>query len=386
MVQRRPATAAQIAAHVVPLIAGNLTGLTVAGLVASLFAPLVRHDRKFLLLWCSTTFAYVAVSAISGSTIRPRFLLSYDVLAFTLGCIAALSLVERNGLSRIIGILLAIAILACASIGAVEVVRQAMTTRMSARCAGVIEAIADPKQSKILTGLPLGVSVSVAAEDEDYARVDRLAKKYGVKSMDRAKERLSRRDRRNPVYFVRGIPFSHDGSEDLPTEEVEKLVKPAIGFWPLQDEEWNLDYWTAQGFDIFVVRSEQDYLNAKNPLYRSLHQQIKDRCELVAVLPTTRPLFFEQEVKIYKLRDQPGRDDQHSPRASCEAGPHDILAGTTTPSLGHLLRPQIAHARGTRHASGYGAVRYIRSPRVCLRPPVTNSFRRPAASSPARHK
>jgi len=326
MVQRRPATAYQLAMNVLPIIAGNITGLTAAGLMAWLFAPCVRHDRKFLLLWASSAFAYAVVSAISGSTIQPRYFLPYDVLAFMLGCVAVLSLSERNGLFKLVGVSLAIAVLACEAVGSVEVMRQAMTTPLSARCAQVIKAIADPEQDRILAANVqlVGVPVSAAADDEDRARLERLAKKYGVKLPDRAKEKISRRGDRARGYFVRQLPFAHGGSEDLPREALEKSVKPSIGLWPFQDEEWELDYWTTRGFSIFIVLDELAHLNSGVALYRSLHQQIKERCELVAVLPTTRPLFFEGEARIYRIRDPHSREQRTAPGSSNSASRHSV--------------------------------------------------------------
>ena len=46
------------------------------------------------------------------------------------------------------------------------------------------------------------------------------------------------------------------GMEDLKAEVAEEAVKPY--WWPIQPEEWKLDYWTKQGFNIFVVLKESD--------------------------------------------------------------------------------------------------------------------------------
>jgi hypothetical protein len=65
-----------------------------------------------------------------------------------------------------------------------------------------------------------------------------------------------------------------------------------------------LSWGASQGFTIFVVSLEDAMLSGYYPPYRNLHQQIIDRCDLVADLRTDRPLFFEANVKIYRLRDQ----------------------------------------------------------------------------------
>ena len=94
--------------------------------------------------------------------------------------------------------------------------------------------------------------------------------------------------------------------QELSPEMQEKLVKPFS--WPIQDEEWDLDYWTKRGFNIFVVPDESYGFVNSNKHYQHLHQQIKDQCELVVVLPRTRLLFtgMNADVKVYRVRKSPG--------------------------------------------------------------------------------
>jgi hypothetical protein len=60
--------------------------------------------------------------------------------------------------------------------------------------------------------------------------------------------------------------------------------------WPFQAEEWEFHYRTVRGFNIFIVEDEKLDLNSTARSYRSLHQQIKERCELDEPLLTTRAL------------------------------------------------------------------------------------------------
>jgi hypothetical protein len=141
-----------------------------------------------------------------------------------------------------------------------------------------------------------------------------------VELPERAREKLYRRDTMTGGYFVLAIPYGHGGTEDLPLESHRELIKPALGIWPLQKEEWDLDYWTARGFTIFVVHNERDFLNpGQIPLYRTLHMQIKERCELVSVLPALRPLFEETELRIYRIRDRDGSAAHLTPNESDSA-------------------------------------------------------------------
>ena len=255
VVMTRKGSAFQIVQYVIPILAGTITGLTAAGILAWLFAPFVRRDAKFLILWVSAAFAYVAFSAISGGLrTLPRYFLPYDELAFTLGCIAALSLAEREGRSRLVGAFLIVAVLAFEGLGSLEVVRQAMTTPMPARCSEVLKTIAQPDRDKILAAdlYLVGVPINAAASDEAYRRQERLAKKYGVKLRERAEENKTHRQQTVRGYYVRGIPFAFGGMEDLEQEKAESAVKPY--WWPIQEEEWDLDYWTVAGIQHLCRR------------------------------------------------------------------------------------------------------------------------------------
>jgi hypothetical protein len=186
--------------------------------------------------------------------------------------------------------------------------RQAITAPLSTRCSEILERTARPDHDRILTAslFVVGVPIDPAATDEDYRRDVRLAEKYRVKLPAKAADKKTLRPRAGGGYFVRRFPAAMGGMEDLEQDRAESAVKPF--WWPIQEEEYNLDYWTALGFDIFVVRDEAGMLASKVPQYRSFHQQIKDRCELVAVLPSQRTLFSEGELKIYRLPGPGGRE------------------------------------------------------------------------------
>jgi hypothetical protein len=299
-------------------LAGNLQGLTPAGLLAWLFAPFVRRDRKVLMLWGSSAFAYVAINVASGRPIASQYYFPFNQLAFTLGCVAAVLLLERTGVSRAIGLVSTVAVLACAGGGSFEVVRQAMATPMSARCAEVIEAIAEPERDKILAALPymLGVPISEAAASEDRERHERLGRKYGVTVLETPLERMRSRDRVARGYHVRRIPYSMGGDPNREGSLASRTNVIMPYWWPIQEEEWDLDYWTTRGFNIFMLIEGGGFSSSgvvlyDEPVYRSFHEAIEKRCELVATLPTSRYLFEERTVWIYRLRGRkelgPGR-------------------------------------------------------------------------------
>ena len=308
VVMTREASSYQIAEHVIPILVGNISGLTAAGMVAWLFAPFVRRDPRFLVLWASAAFAFVAFSSISGGVkAEARYFLPYDELAFTLGCIAALSLAEREGRSKFVGGFLILALLASEGIGTFEVVKQALTTPMSVRCSEVLRTIAQPGRDKILATDPfnVGLPIDVSATDDDHRRHERLARKYGVELRERPDEKTSHRYKAAGGYHVRTMPGIFGGMEDLEKEKVETIVKPF--WWPIQEEEWTLDYWTAQGFNIFVIGNAAWMAASDIPTIRSFYRQITEQCEQVTVLPGRRDLFAQAEVIVYRLKNRASR-------------------------------------------------------------------------------
>jgi hypothetical protein len=306
----QPATVYHIAELAVRSRFQSMEGLTAAGFLVWLIAPFVRHDRKFLMLWFSSAFAYVAINVASGPVVYFRYYFPYDELAFTLACVAALSMLEREGLWRPLGLFSLVAILACAVDGSLEIVKEAMATPMGVRCSKVIKAIADPGRDKILTAdvYSLGVPVDASSGNEERERNERLAKKYGMTMPKKPAEMITRKDDFTRGYHVRSIPYSLGGDTAQKASLSSRMGRIMLYWWPIQYEEWDLDYWTTRGFKIFVLIEGAGFSGSGNPLYdaplyQSFHEQIKERCELVATIPTTRHWFYERKLWIYRLRD-----------------------------------------------------------------------------------
>ncbi len=300
-INTRQATFAEFATNSVPFFLDNIGGLTVAGLVAYLFAPFIRRDARFLLFWISAAIGFCAFSYLAGKSIVPRYVHPYVELAFTFGCIAIMSLYERSRRGRLVASCLGALVLASELVGSGILVKEGLTAPISARCAEVLAKVANPSSDKILTSVTCGLPVSVVAQEDEAERHERLARKYNVRLNEVPEERQkgNRRNRFANAYYVRAFPFAMGGMEELDKEKAEKVVKPY--YWPIQDEEWDIDYWAAQGITVFVVQDEDAFLKSDVAAYRKLHQEIKDRGELIATIPAGRPHFSETELKIYRL-------------------------------------------------------------------------------------
>ena len=85
--------------------------------------------------------------------------------------------------------------------------------------------------------------------------------------------------------------------DDVYRPDQVKVVLPYA--WPMQPEEWRLDRWRAQGFHLFVVGGAQGLIDNPVPEYRAFFRAV-DRCPHLASLAAARPLFFEEDVRVYR--------------------------------------------------------------------------------------
>jgi 4-amino-4-deoxy-L-arabinose transferase-like glycosyltransferase len=291
-----------VSAHrVLSVLSDNWRGMTIAGLAAGLLAVCVRRDSKFLLLWIAAVTSIFAIAALSGSTLRIQYLLPAGLLLYTLGCVAVATLVERKSIARWIGLLATMAILCSASIGSFQVAAQLMKVPTKFRVGEAIMKFCRPERDKILSITnDLGLPISAEALKHDRDRVERLSKKYGVELPTRPVEKIRAETEQTGGWFIGSMPFVMGGLENLRPEEV-KVVK-AYG-WPIQHEEWQLDHWISQGFNIYIIDSDVDSL-LRNSVddFRLFFTEITQRCELMEVIPSARPLVEPHGYAVYKLR------------------------------------------------------------------------------------
>lgn len=294
----RKATVGEIARALMPVLAGTFTGMSIPALAAWLVAPLVRRDRPFLLLWVATAVGVLVLGKMAGHKPVANHFMPAEVLAVTLAGVAVGTLWERGGAQRVVGAALGVALLVNMAYGAAVVNRQALARPMGSRVDEVIQSVARPGGDRILSGGIPGsrLPVDASARHDDRERHERLARKYGVTLPPQAPEHAADTTR---GYYIRNFPYAYGGLETLKPEEVT-VHRPFV--WPIQPEEFELDYWTGKGFSVFVVQNEAGFLNCDVPAYRSFHRQIRERCDLVAVISSTRPLFDGSNVQVYKVR------------------------------------------------------------------------------------
>ena len=162
-----------------------------------------------------------------------------------------------------------------------------------------------PPGTRLLSDVDLAqyLPVSSIGAEEMRARNERLAAKYSAVLPPVAEE--SRRNKEGG-YIVRNYPFVMGGLGNVSPENL-KIVLPFA--WPLQSEEWQLDYWLERNYRMFVF--QQAMLQHPVAAYRDFFQSIDRKCTKLATIPTKMAMFFETPCRFINAPDRAphGGDD-----------------------------------------------------------------------------
>ncbi|TNF23259.1 MAG: hypothetical protein EP318_00790 [Rhodobacteraceae bacterium] len=136
------------------------------------------------------------------------------------------------------------------------------------------------------------------AQEMEIARWQRLAEKYATPLPEMAEERLIRENAPEAVFYI-GMPTVLYGLEGVDEDDPDYEVRAHV--WPPQREEWQLDYWREQGFDIFVVK-DPEFLMAEveSDLMRAFFRDMDRRCAVETRFEAGKPLFLERPIAIYR--------------------------------------------------------------------------------------
>ncbi len=156
------------------------------------------------------------------------------------------------------------------------------------------------QERKIMTSFALRLPQSAQAQVAERERHERLAEKYGIALPQRAAENVGLRSPADGIDF-RHMPTVMFGLENSDDESLGDAIKPFA--WPLQTEEWRLEHWLAQGFDLFVFSDYDYYLNKTTvATFREFYAQVNAHCQQVKVFHPTKPLFLEATVSVFDCK------------------------------------------------------------------------------------
>jgi hypothetical protein len=284
--------------------ADSSAGITALPLVLFLAFPFFvfklfpqQNHREFLwLMWGSIFVGTVIVIVITGERQHSGLLIAYwtGIQLCAALAIATLSNIKRVGRYLQIGI--ASISVGYLTVGTLEVWKQAASKP-------VVESLAEYLSSnyanrKIMTSAEIRAPQHNKAKQDDYARHLRIAEKYKVTMPERAEER-ARLDAPEDALFYRTMPGVMHGLENANDEDLEGIVQPYA--WPLQKEEWSLDYWRKLGFSVFVVSNLETMSSDKqSQLVRDYYASMQSDCELKDVFYASKPDFLEHDIHVFE--------------------------------------------------------------------------------------
>lgn len=284
--------------HALPRAVSWTRGLNPVGFILIPVGLFLVRDRAMAWFGAAAYLMTLYLASMVGSRVEPRTFLPFTMGLTVLGALAwaHVSQSQSRTWARV-GVGALVLLLGSQVAGTVEVLRQAMATPAEERLGAILRRMGDPDRSRILTPhLPrTGIRQSLQAFRDERARQLRLAEKYGVELPDQTPPD-ERAEGLRGGWYIRETPWVVGGLEFTEPEDV-KVVLPYL--WPVQKEEWKLDHWLEDGFDIFVLWHVDDYTSSAAPSYvREFYKEILERCETEAQFDVDRPIFGEEDFVV----------------------------------------------------------------------------------------
>ncbi len=244
----------------------------------------LRPRFRLLVMWASVMIAMIIIIDMARQT--SQLLVPYAVVITSTVLLVGGHLIDASMRALRFGASVAVAVIASLFlIQTVFILREARAQPLASAVAAAVARYAPPG-TRLLTDIDLSpyLPVSSLGEAETRARNERLAAKYSVVLPPIAEERLRKVA---DGYVVRAYPFVFGGLENVREEDM-KVVAPFA--WPLQPDEWQLDYWLARNYRMFVFG--ESMLRDPLPAYRNFFSSIAQNCALLAKIPATRSLVL----------------------------------------------------------------------------------------------
>jgi len=283
------------------LAAGQVSGITITGALLALTFPiylqsgLCRLPQRGLLagIWGAIILSILIELMIVGT--RQPVHLWLPQLACLLLLATAMIMDLMRGRLAWIGSLAFGATVVLSAWGVVSVATQATAVPTATEVEAIL--MKSYRDRRIISYDRFQVPQAAEAIAMVRTRNERLAERYNVILPDVAPERTTGKGSGDALFHMQ-MPSGMFGLEDVAEDDMEGLIRPFA--WPLQPQEWQLDYWLDQDFTLFLVE-DFDYLSRVTPsaLFRSFYQELADRCALVDTIPPRKPLFLEGEVSLF---------------------------------------------------------------------------------------
>ncbi len=289
------------------IVSDHSFGVNAIVVVLFLLSPLVllnnvfSKDMKWLLcsFWLSIVVGSIVVMYLSGARQLSGLWLPYMVPMQLMAILLLCSLMQkRQKVFSIAAVFLAFSAFSVSLYGTLIVMKQALAKPIVYDVEAFISTHYKAVGSKILTSFSLEAPQTRLMREASIARDERVANKYSIELPERAPESLILKDYADAINYF-DMPVAFYGLENASDDDLGEAVKAHA--WPLQKEEWQLDYWLDKGFDVFILGNHEKVL-AESPegVMRNFNIEIERRCDLVKYFKPTKPIYYEYSATIYK--------------------------------------------------------------------------------------
>ncbi|MEQ5872682.1 phospholipid carrier-dependent glycosyltransferase [Sagittula sp. NFXS13] len=298
----QPLSGAQTLATRAPLL---VLGLNPLLMVVTVILPVLvllpicklHHKGLLLVIWGALMIGTLAVAFMAGPR-QPEHLWIANFAGFALlATLALVGLFEGSGgpSRSLAGLGLALT-LAMSLWGAALPVGQALSEPIWKKTDALLRN--QFFDARALTMVETAIPITREVQQRQFARWDRLAAKYDVTMPDMAPERIVEVSAPNSQ-FIMPMPSAMYGLEHV--DEDAEGYEVQAHTWPLQPEEWQLDYWLDQDFEVFLVKDLDHQLNqSEAPLMRAFFAEVVDRCTLIETFDPNKPLYLERVVSVFQ--------------------------------------------------------------------------------------
>lgn len=262
-----------------------------------LLLPICRLKGRLALalLWLSVLVSFVIMLPMVGGRQPEHLWLPQFSLMFLMVAVMVADLFRAEvTIRRFSGAILALAIVIPSLVGTARILHEALAAPIRAELSELLER--NFAKMRVFTTTALDLPQSKAARAWEVARLERLAKKYAIEIPEEAPERKALRDVENGYYFINapGVMF---GLEEASDEDLKGKVQAYA--WPLQPEEWELDFWLDQDVRVFVVSNLPYHLNdTPSAVFRGFYGELVARCEVHAEIKARKKLFLENDLSV----------------------------------------------------------------------------------------
>ncbi|WP_158500637.1 phospholipid carrier-dependent glycosyltransferase [Shimia marina] len=266
------------------------------GILVRLETCQIKDKPLWRILWISSAIGAVTIAALTGTRQPTQLFIAPFGELLILGAIllAGFAQSAKRQAALLGKVSLATTLLGFA-IYMVHPIAQAMRTPL----ADTIDVYLAQTHAddRVVTMMRTKAKQSPAARDWEDARLQRLAAKYNVALPEVAPESRAAGTSEQAIFWV-PLPQAMYGLEDV--TEGEETYTVQAHTWPLQPEEWQLQYWTQQGFTVFVLSDVAYHLEQRpSEVVSQFFEEIVTSCQIERSFPPAKPMYLEYLTEIY---------------------------------------------------------------------------------------